>query len=66
MDTVYLANCVCLLLGVGLGEDGLSYRADPRIMERHNLRESDLEAIGLQMLSELKRVEQLFAESKST
>lgn len=63
VDTVYLANCICLLLGIGLGEDGLFYRADEEVIARHNLAESDLEIIGAQMLTDLKRVEQLFADT---
>ena len=63
VDTVYLANCICLLLGIGLGEDGLCYRADPAVMERYELRESDLEVIGAQMMTDLQRVEDLFADS---
>ncbi|NLX13058.1 MAG: HDOD domain-containing protein [Phycisphaerales bacterium] len=61
VDAVYLANCVCLLLGIGLGADGLSYRADHEIMERYGLRESDLEIAGTQMMLELKRVMQMYA-----
>lgn len=60
VDAVYLANCICLLLGVGLGEDGLCYRADEQVMQRHGLHEGDLEVAGAQMLTDLKRVEQLF------
>jgi len=63
VDVVYLADCVCLLFGIGLGNDELHYRADALVMERHCLNESDLEVIGAGMLSELKRVEQLFADS---
>ena len=63
VDVVYLADCLCLLLGVGLGADELHYRADTVVMERHSLTESDLEVIGAGMLSELKRVEQLFADT---
>ncbi len=63
IDTVYLADCICLLLGIGLGEDGLCYRADPAVMERHDLRELDLETIGAQMMTELKRVEHIFADA---
>ena len=65
VDTVYLANCICLLLGVGLGEDGLCYRADASVMERYELRESDLEVIGAQMMTDLQRVEDLFADSST-
>ncbi len=66
VDTVYLANCICLLLGVGLGEDGLCYRADPAVMERHQLGEHDLEEVGAQMMIELQRVEQLFSDVADT
>ncbi len=60
VDTVYLANCVCLLLGIGLGEDGLCSRADPTVLERRGLNEADLEGIGAQMVIDLQRVEKLF------
>jgi putative nucleotidyltransferase with HDIG domain len=63
LDAVYLANVVCLLVGVGLGADGLDYRADPVVMERHGLAESDIEFIGAQTMIELKNVEQTFADS---
>jgi putative nucleotidyltransferase with HDIG domain len=63
VDIVHLANCICLLMGIGLGEDGLYCRADDRVMQRHGLHEVDLEIIGAQMLTDLKQVEQLFAEN---
>ena len=63
VDVVYLADCVCLLLGIGLGADELHYRADPAVMERHSLNESDVEVIGAGMMIELKRVEHLFADT---
>jgi putative nucleotidyltransferase with HDIG domain len=62
VDTVYLANCVCMLCGIGLGSDGLAYPAEPAVMERYRLKESDLEVIGAQTWSDLQRVEALFAE----
>jgi len=68
VDTIYLANSVCLLLGIGLGEDGLCSRADPTVLERRGLSENDLEMIGAQMVIDLQRVEQLFdsdAKAKS-
>ena len=65
VDIVYLADSVCLLLGIGLGADELHYRADPAVMERHNLHESDLEITGVSMMSELKRVEELFADTST-
>lgn len=66
VDTVYMANCVCLLMGIGLGEDGLFYRADHDVLDRHGLCEHDLEKIGAQMLIELQRVETLFDDKTDT
>ncbi len=63
VDTIHIANCICLMFGVGLGEDGLYHRADAAVMDRCGLREQDLEMIGAQMMTELKRVEQVFNET---
>lgn len=62
VDTVHLANCVCLMLGIGVGDDGLFTRADAEVMQRHGLREHDLEAISMETLTELKRVQALFGD----
>jgi putative nucleotidyltransferase with HDIG domain len=60
VEAVYLANCICMLCGVGIGVEELSYRADAGVMQRHGLEESDLEIIGAQMLTDLRKVEQAF------
>jgi hypothetical protein len=49
------------MLGIGLGEDGLHYRADEAVLQRNHLNERDLEAVGAQMIVDLQRVEELFA-----
>jgi len=61
VDIVYLSDCVCMLLGIGLGSDGLCYRADSEVMERYDLQESDLEFVGVQVMSELKKIEEIFS-----
>ena len=63
VDAIYLANCVCLLFGIGLGADGLCYRADPAVLERHGLHEGDLEMIGAQTVVDLQRVQAMFGET---
>ncbi|HNQ23849.1 MAG TPA: HDOD domain-containing protein [Phycisphaerae bacterium] len=60
VDAVYLANSVCLLLGIGIGEDGLHYRADQQVMDRHGLHEANLEETGLATLADVRRVEEVF------
>ncbi len=66
VDAIYLANTVCLLLGIGIGADGLCSRADPSVLERHGLRESDLEIIGVQVVVELRRVQSMFGDTSAT
>jgi putative nucleotidyltransferase with HDIG domain len=66
VDIVYLADCTCLLLGIGLGEDGLHYRADEAVMQRCGLDERDVETIAAQLVLDLCRVERMFADSRET
>lgn len=62
VDAVYLANCVCLMLGIGLGADGLSYRADESVVTRHHLTESDLEGVGVAVLADLEQMKDAYDE----
>ena len=63
VDIVCLSDCLCMILGIGLGSDGLRYRADSSILERYNLNETDLELVGAEVMIELKDVEMLFADA---
>ena len=63
LDCVHLADATCLLMGIGGGMvDGLSYRAEPAVLERHGLSSRDLETIGMGIVVELKSVRTLFAD----
>jgi putative nucleotidyltransferase with HDIG domain len=63
VDAVHLADSVCLMLGIGTGDDGLAYRASPACMTRHGLTESDLESVGIEAIAELRTVQALFAKA---
>ena len=43
VDRVYLANVICLMLGFGLGVDGLQYPVAPGALERMGIK--DLEPV---------------------
>jgi len=60
-DAVHLADAVCLLLGVGGGDDGLLYRGHPAVLARHGLSQTDLETVGAEVVAELRTVQTLFA-----
>lgn len=61
VDVVHLADAICLLMGVGVGDDGLLYRAHPDVLARHQLTARDLEGIGAEVVLELKTVRKMFA-----
>jgi hypothetical protein len=42
---VYLADCICMMMGNGVGADGLSYRFKDQLMKMHNISHSDITAI---------------------
>ncbi len=60
VDVIYIADTTAMLFGVGLGLDGLAYRADEAVVARLGLNQHDMQNVGAQMLVELKRAEQLF------
>jgi putative nucleotidyltransferase with HDIG domain len=42
---VYLADCICMMMGKGVGADGLAYRFKARVMEELNVSPDDLTMI---------------------
>ncbi len=59
VDTVHIADAVSLVFGVGTGDDGLCYRADPAILARHGLSVADVQAVGAAAIGELRTVQEL-------
>jgi len=60
VDAVHLSDAVCLLMGVGGGDDSLCYRTDPEVLERHGLTQFDLELLGADLIAELRSVQTVF------
>ena len=54
---VYLADIVCMMLGVGTGADGLSYRFYSDVLNRMNLTAKDLQGIVAQAAKNQQQVE---------
>lgn len=64
IDFVYLANVLSMMLGLGIGRDGLSYRASEETLARYHLTERDLEVFGAQVVAELAQVKEMAAETR--
>lgn len=56
---VYMADQACLMLGVGGGVDGLSYRAVSEVLEKFNLRMKDLEMSMVLLSDDLNHAKEL-------
>ena len=56
VDIVHVANILCLMIGIGVGREGLCYKPSPLATKRLGLRTNDLEIVAsrtLQYVNEL-------------
>ena len=58
-DIVYFAHNICLMLGIGVGADGLAYRFDENVMTRLEITHLDLEKMMLDFADSIKELESL-------
>ena len=56
---IYLADSICMMIGIGVGSDGLAYRYDLDVMNRLNFSDVDLQKIIANFWEKLKSVEEL-------
>jgi putative nucleotidyltransferase with HDIG domain len=61
---VYLSDCICMMMGIGLGSDGLAYRYYPQVTDRLGFSEADLQRSMIHLRGKLKTVEELVSFSK--
>ena len=57
---VYLADCICMMIGIGVGADGLSYRFKDEIIEQAGLGPEDISLIIADFGSNMQEIEELF------
>ncbi len=56
---VYLADCICMMMGLGIGEDGLSYRFHGDVIKNLNITHEDIAMIIADFTLEMQKVEEL-------
>jgi putative nucleotidyltransferase with HDIG domain len=56
---VYLSDCVCMMMGIGLGKDGLSYRFRQEVMKELGLSADDISLIIADFGVQMQQIEQL-------
>jgi hypothetical protein len=50
LDIIHVANVLCLMIGIGVGRDGLQYRPSEKVVERLGLEPNHLEKVASQVL----------------
>jgi putative nucleotidyltransferase with HDIG domain len=58
---VYLADILCMMMGIGVGSDGLAYRFRLDALETLNFSEKDLQHLIASFGADLRQVEELIA-----
>lgn len=66
VDVVHVADALCLLQGIGLGYDGLSYRFCVQSFERLNLTADVMEVATSMLLDSLDGIENVLSESATS
>jgi putative nucleotidyltransferase with HDIG domain len=61
---VYMSDCICMMMGIGLGSDGLAYRYYPQVADRLRFSNADLQRTMIRFREKLKTVEELVNLSK--
>lgn len=56
---VYLSDCICMMIGMGTGVDGLAYRFKDDVVKQLGMSPDDLAMIIAQMGSDMQEIEQL-------
>ena len=63
IPVVYLADSICMMIGIGVGSDGLSYRYYQDVIDRLHVNEIDIQFIIADFWEKLKSVEELVSLS---
>jgi len=59
IPVVYLADSICMMIGIGVGSDGLSYRYHQEVIDRLHFTDIDLQIIIAEFWEKLRSVEEL-------
>jgi HD-like signal output (HDOD) protein len=56
---VYLADCICMMMGVGVGADGLAYRFKHQAMNKLGMKADDIALIIAKFGIDMQEIEEL-------
>jgi putative nucleotidyltransferase with HDIG domain len=56
---VYMADTICMMMGIGVGSDGLAYRFHQEIVKRLNLTERDFQEVIARFAEKVEQIESM-------
>ena len=59
LATVYVADTLCMIMGIGVGSDGLAYRFHPAVVKKLHLNDIDLQMLMASFCEKLHELEKL-------
>jgi len=59
ITVVYLADCICMMIGIGVGSDGLAYRFNDQAMIELGIKADDISKIIARFALNMQKVEDL-------
>jgi putative nucleotidyltransferase with HDIG domain len=59
LATVYVADTLCMMMGLGVGCDGLAYRFHPKVMEKLQFSDKDLQIIMADFAEKIRELDDL-------
>lgn len=59
ITTVYLADCICMMIGIGVGSDGLAYRFNNQAMKELGMDADDVSRVIARFAVRMQEVENL-------
>jgi len=59
LPIIYLADSICMMIGIGVGADGLAYRYQQEIVDKLKFTEMDLQRTIVEFWDNLKTIEEL-------
>ncbi len=59
ISVVYLADCICMMIGIGVGSDGLAYRFNDQAIRELGMKPDDVSKLMAQFVIDMQEVEDL-------
>ncbi len=59
LAVVYLADCICMMMGIGVGSDGLAYRFNEHVIQSLGMKPDDISNIIAEFAIRMQEVEDL-------